>query len=132
MAANLEDKVEGLFAHPVTTLDLEVALALVVLGVLAGMFLRMRGDIHGLRAAFITGVAAFAGAWLTHHARLAHLIGVRPGLWEMVVPAIFAGVAGAPFSKTGRIPFASLGWFLWWGAAVRGSYFLLSLYHRLR
>ena len=115
-----------------TGLDVEVALAIVVLGVLAGTFLRMRGDIHGLRAAFVTGVAAFVGAWLTHHARLAHLIGVRPGLWEMVVPAILAGVLGASFSTRGRAPMASLGWALWWGAAVRGSYFLLIFYRHLR
>ena len=131
MAAGIEDRVEGLFEHPFTSLDLEVGLAMVVLGVAAGMFLRMRGDIHGPHATTVTGLAALAGAWLTHHGRLAGLIGVHPGLWEMLVPALFAGVVGAPFAKQGRAPLASLGWFLWWGAAVRGASFLLTLYRHL-
>ena len=132
MAAGLEDRVEGMFEHPVTSLDLEVAAVVVVLGVLAGTFLRMRGDIHGLRAASVTGVAAFVGAWLTHHGRLAHLVGVRPGLWEMLVPALLAGVMGASFARTGTGRFASLGWFLFWGCGVRGSYFVLAQLHLLR
>jgi len=132
MSAGLEDRALGLFANPVTGLDVGTALAMVVLGVLAGTFLRMRGDVHGPRAALVTGLAAFAGAWLTHHGRLAHLIGVRPGLWEMVVPALLAGVLGASFARTGTARFASLGWFLWWGCAVRGSYFVLGQMHLLR
>jgi hypothetical protein len=132
MGDKLEGRVEGLFDHPVTGIDVEVALAVVLFGILAGTFLRMRGDIHGPRAAFVTGLSAFVGAWLTHHGRLAHLIGVKPGLWEMLVPALLAGVMGASFARVGTIKFASVGWFLWWGCAVRGSYFLLSQYHHLR
>ncbi|MBI3186023.1 MAG: hypothetical protein HYZ28_28130 [Myxococcales bacterium] len=97
-----ESRAEQILEHPFTSVDLQLAGVMALLGLGASFYLRSRGELILMRAAMGGAAAAFLGGWLVHQDRLARLLELGPGAWTSLVPAALAAAVAASFADRSR------------------------------